>query len=413
MSGFYKLQDLGKLAAGLNIEGFRPTLNLPPACKWFNIVQVIDEPLHGINFDDIMKKVNDNKYEYIECSIGIDMEVFINQLTKLITDIAKDYKQVLVHVHQFEQTTILHKTLESKIDNPKIKFITDKTHYYEHPVIYKDTYPNIDALISISQCAGFGLKAGTWIVPENFLEYDVTNNIIFTNKTTVENNIKPYVSFDYVEGDILMVNDLWNPDLKKQDGVLLLDKDDESVLSFVKKNTVIFDESHNWQHAIKVAYNSTRILNNKFVLYLALLHDVCDHKYPKALARHLLSKYINEELKMYAKIDDMIEMISFSKQKTFDRVDPILEAVRDGDRLEAIGEIGLIRCIQFVESKNGVIPDDVIQHCYDKLLKIVPDKYIVTEIGLQNAIQHHNVIVEYVHKNINKTKLTYPLPERL
>src|SRR5271170_628835 len=239
------------------------------------------------------------------------------------------------------------------------------------------------------------------------MDFDVKNNIIFTNTKYVKNNIEKFIEFEYVRGNILVVNDLWNPDLKIQDGVLLLDKDDEKVLSFVKENTKIFDDSHNWQHAIKVAYNSTKILNNKYVLYLALLHDVCDHKYKNSIPRELLKQYIYDNLFKYKVIDEMIELISFSKQKTFEKVDSILEAVRDGDRLEAIGLIGLERCIKFTESKGGQVPKDVIQHCYDKLLKIVPYGFIVTKSGWQEAIKKHNIIVQYVHDKIKETDLDY------
>jgi uncharacterized protein len=435
MSGYYQLTDLNRLAIGLNIEGYRPTLNLPDNCKWYNLIQVIDEPLKGINFDDIMKKVNDNKYEYIEQAIDINISDFIDKLSKLICDISTDHKNILVHIHQFENTTILHKTLNEKINNSNrgvsetnnnrlnqvslqrkisnIKFITDKTHYFEHPVNYKTDYPNIDALISISQCAGFGLKAGSWIVPTGFMDFDVKNNIIFTNIKYAPNNIEKFIEFEYSKGNILVVNDLWNPDLKIQDGVLLLDKDDGKVLEFVKENTKIFDESHNWQHAVKVAYNSTKILNNKHVLYLALLHDVCDDKYKNAIPRDKLKQYIYDFLPEYKKINEMIEQISFSKQKSFDRVDPIIETVRDGDRLEAIGQIGIERCIQFTESKGGKVPHDVIQHCYDKLLRLVPCRYIVTKIGLQDARKLHNIIVKYVRDEIHKTNLVHVLPEYL
>jgi uncharacterized protein len=413
MSGYYRLLDLDKLAVGLNIEGYRPAENLAKSCKWFNIVQVIDEPISGVTFDDIMIKVKKNNYEYIEQAIGLDIPKFINQLTQIICDIKKDHKNVLVHVHQFENSTILSKTLHEKIKD--IKIIIDKTHYYEHPVNYKIDYPNIDALISISQCAGFGLKAGTWIIPNSFMNFDVKNNIIYTDLKYVgiNNHVEKYIKFDYIKGNILVVDDLWNPNLKMQDGVLLLDKHDIEVLSFVKENTKIFDDSHNWQHAIKVAYNATKILNNKFVLYLALLHDVCDHKYKNSISREILSKYICNNLPEYKMIDTMIEMISFSKQKSFERVNPIIEAVRDADRLEAIGKIGLQRCIQFVTINGGSVPKDVIQHCYDKLLKIVPNGYIVTKIGLHNAISEHNIIVQYVRDHIQTTDLIYKLPEFL
>lgn len=46
--------------------------------------------------------------------------------------------------------------------------------------------------------------------------------------------------------------------------------------------------------------------------YLALLHDVCDHKYPEAISRAELTVWIRDNIPEYVKIDDMIEQLSFS-----------------------------------------------------------------------------------------------------
>lgn len=408
MSGFTKFTDLHNLALGLNIEGHLPTLSMPENCNWYNIILAVDEPMNGITFDDVMKKVKDNKYQYIEQAIdSFDVDNYIKQMVTIIELIRDEnkYKNILIHVHQYAGTTILNKTIEEKT---KIKTILDTTNYFDTPTNYKKDYPDIDCLISISQCASVSsnCKAGTLIVADSFMNYDVANNVIYTNKHTVTNNIDKYLyDISFVKGNILIVNDLWNPNQYQigNEGVLLLDKDDEFILNFVKESTKQFDDSHDWKHAVKVAYNSTKILNTKKVLYLALLHDVCDHKYSDSISRDTLTKFINTFLPKYKEINELIEQISFSKQaktKNFNRVDPELEAVRDGDRLEAIGEIGIKRCETFVQSRNGRIPQDVIIHCFEKLLKIVPDGYICTDIGKKLAIKEHNVIVDYVNGKI-------------
>jgi uncharacterized protein len=407
-SGYLNLLDIPSIAVGLNIEGYRPTLCLPQNCQWYNIVQVIDEPLSGLTFNTVMNTVKQNNYQFIEQAVGINIDIFLEQLITFINNIAKQHKHILIHVHQYTGSTKLADVIQQKTS---IKTILDKTHFYEHPVIYTDLYPTIDALISISQCAGFGINAGQWIIPSAFMEFDVLNNIIYTKKTIVNNNAADYFPYDYITGNILMVNDLWNPDLKNDDGILLFDELDTRVLEFVKKETQIFDESHNWKHALCVARNATRILNNKHVLYLALLHDVCDHKYPNSIPRKELSHFIQVNIPKYKEIDELIELISFSKQKKDDISNPILDAVRDGDRLEAIGEIGIKRCKHFTLSRGGKVPEDVIIHCYEKLLRILPERYIVTHIGRDLAIPKHNTIVKYVLENLPKTTLNYVLPE--
>jgi len=407
MSGFTRFANahdgnlqIGDIAIGLNIEGSRPSKNLPNKCDWFNLILAVDQPLIGDTFDRVMERVKDNNHEYIEQAIAnFDVNKYIDDLVKVINSIKlKKYKNMLIHVHQYSGTTTLDRTIE---DITGIRTITDNTNYYDEPVNYKDQHPQIDCLISLSQCASLSdhCKAGAFIVPKMFMEYDVKHKIVYTNSEVAMNNIVEHLSgITYQYGNILMVNDLWNPseDDIMNEGVLLLDEKDQQVLEFVKENTKIFDDSHNWEHAVCVAYNSTKILNNKHVLYLALLHDVCDHKYKESIDRNVLSKFIDNNLNEYKIIDEYIELISFSKQKSFDTVDPILEAVRDGDRLEAIGEIGIRRCVQFVESRGGKVPQDVVQHCYDKLLKIYPGNYITSGIGRSMAIKHHNAIVKYV-----------------
>ena len=123
------------------------------------------------------------------------------------------------------------------------------------------------------------------------------------------------------------------------------DKESLMVLSFVKDSTSHFDESHNWQHALRVAENAIKILNRRDVFYLALLHDVCDHKYPESIPRIELSDFIHNNLKNYSYIDEMIDKVSFSyhKKNKEEKVSPILEAVRDADKLEALGKEGIKR----------------------------------------------------------------------
>ena len=73
-----------------------------------------------------------------------------------------------------------------------------------------------------------------------------------------------------------------------------------------------------------------------------------------------------------------------------------LQALRDADRLEAIGKIGVERCIMFNNSRGNKFPDDVIQHCHDKLLRIYTEHYIATEMGRKLAEPLHQDIVDFV-----------------
>jgi HD superfamily phosphodiesterase len=185
--------------------------------------------------------------------------------------------------------------------------------------------------------------------------------------------------------------------------MLILDDEGKKVLDFVKEKTQIFDESHDWHHAVEVAENAIKILNRKDVLYLALLHDVCDHKYPESIPRSELSLWINENLKEYNYIDNLIDKVSFSYQikhiseKLEKRDEEILEVVRSSDRKESLGKIGEKRLLLYSKRINRKMPEDGIKHCFDKLLRLVPEGFI-KHID-KEVIDRHNVIVDYVNNN--------------
>jgi hypothetical protein len=220
MSNYILTKDIYKIASGLNIEGCRPTEVIPAGCLWYNIVQAIDEPLEGFTFDDVMKIKNDNKYDLIEQSIkSININIFIDDLVKLINKIKVNHKKLLVHVHQYTGTTILNEILHEKTG---VDVILDETNFFESPINYLERYPDIDGLLSLSQCAGLGVKAGTWIIPTNFFNFDVHKNIISINTAGFTNSIEKYIEFEFVKGNILVVNDLWNPTLDSMDHKILL-----------------------------------------------------------------------------------------------------------------------------------------------------------------------------------------------
>ena len=117
----------------------------------------------------------------------------------------------------------MDKTLEEKT---KIKTILDTTNFFETPTDYSKNHPDIDCLISISQCASVNMdcRAGTLIIADNFLDWDVVKNTININKYSATNLIARYMdSIPYVTGTILVVNDLWNPtDDEMKNGVIAL-----------------------------------------------------------------------------------------------------------------------------------------------------------------------------------------------
>ena len=187
---------------------------------------------------------------------------------------------------------------------------------------------------------------------------------------------------------------------------------------FVIKSTKIFDDSHNHVHMKNVVTNSFEIIDNddmirqkitdhpeiiKLVLIVGWLHDVRDHKYPNSISQEELENFIlTIEPDNVQIICKMIDNISWSKEaKGLRKLLPepyqtVLDIVSDADRLEALGKIGIERCEIFTREHGGVVPADVITHCHEKLLRILPEGFIKTNYGKILAQPLHQEIVDYV-----------------
>jgi uncharacterized protein len=101
---------------------------------------------------------------------------------------------------------------------------------------------------------------------------------------------------------------------------------------------------------------------------------------------------------------DIINNISYSqeikgKRKTLSEAGGgrmYQDIVSDADKLEAIGTVGIERCIAYTRKCGGVIPADVVKHCHEKLLKLYPGNYIRTPMGRKLAGPLHDQVVDYV-----------------
>jgi uncharacterized protein len=188
-----------------------------------------------------------------------------------------------------------------------------------------------------------------------------------------------------------------------------------TLIDFVKENTKSFDESHDVNHALAVYKNALHIarveypqFDNEILEFSSLLHDVCDHKYKDSIPKEQLNLFIHDSLpkEKADAVIDIINNISYSQQikgkrKTLNHPYNIYQDIlSDADKLEALGEIGLRRCILYTESINGKVPQDVIKHSHEKLLRL-KDNFIVTKTGKQLAEPLHKVIQDYVDKYSN------------
>ena len=120
----------------------------------------------------------------------------------------------------------------------------------------------------------------------------------------------------------------------------------------------------------------------------------------------------------------IIDLISYSKeQKTIEsgnRINFVLELgwvntvvrniVSDADKLEALGKIGLVRCIEYTKEKyfeknkttilNDELKELVLKHANEKLLRL-KDEFITTETGKMMAGPLHDQLLNYLKSDEN------------
>lgn len=196
------------------------------------------------------------------------------------------------------------------------------------------------------------------------------------------------------------------------------------------------DKSHGYYHMRTVAEKSLEIYNEiydihnlilaEYIMTVAWLHDVADHKYE--IDNMYLAKVNRFLLEIYDQkttifLINIIDRISYSKE--YSKVENNLELdwknilnedglfirniVSDADKLEALGKNGLDRCILYGQikykknhgidiSKNELKEEVKCQSI--RVLKI-KDHYLRTEYGKQLAELLHDDYIKYLHIFLN------------
>ena len=138
----------------------------------------------------------------------------------------------------------------------------------------------------------------------------------------------------------------------------------QTIQKFVKERFESFEGSHDWFHIERVwktaKYIQSQEGGNLEVIELAaLLHDIADHKYndgdfqkgEKVAYEVLINKGASEELA--AEVSKVIGIVSFKGANVTDEATSLEgQIVRDADRLDAIGAIGIARAFAYGGSRN-------------------------------------------------------------
>lgn len=169
---------------------------------------------------------------------------------------------------------------------------------------------------------------------------------------------------------------------------------------------------HDFDHTLRVYHMATRLAQEEgadlqTVQLAALLHDVDDRKLSpetyegKLRAVNFLKENGVEDGKI-REIVDIISRISFSAQlPPPDSIEG--KCVRDSDRLDALGAIGIARTFAFGGSRGrrmhdpeGLDQNASIQHFYDKLLRLKAD--MLTPTGCRMAEERDRYMRQFLEQ---------------
>lgn len=173
---------------------------------------------------------------------------------------------------------------------------------------------------------------------------------------------------------------------------------DSAIPQFVSEELSQDHSGHNHQHAERVVTNARKIMaeeggDEKIILTAAWLHDCIDKKLFSDLAGQLdkintLLKRLHYNEKEVEEVLYIIQNISYNGGENRPLSTLNAQIVRDADRLDAIGAIGIIRTIEYGASKGRSFygtenikkekgkcgwkqPSDTsLSHFYEKLLKL-------------------------------------------
>lgn len=181
-----------------------------------------------------------------------------------------------------------------------------------------------------------------------------------------------------------------------------------------------FDASHDFQHIERVYQNALAILHTEptadveVVKIAVLLHDVSDKKYTdsKEQEEQLIAELpVSEEKKRH--IRDCIAQVSFNGGNELEATSLEAKIIRDADRLDAIGAIGIARTFAYGGAKGRKLYDKdedartnmseseyrqkntaSVTHFYEKLLLL--KDLMVTEKGKQMALERHQFMESFL-----------------
>ena len=196
----------------------------------------------------------------------------------------------------------------------------------------------------------------------------------------------------------------------------------EEIIKFVERELSADNSGHGVQHAMRVYNNALKINakehgDHKIIATAALIHATVDKKLFGDMESRL--QYVREFLTTQGytneEIDEVIYIISNiswnnGKNNALDSLNAMI--VRDADRLDAIGAMGIIRTIEYGNSKGrdfyeqdniaekdgrftfNKITTSTLSHFYEKLLLLKDNLH--TETAKAMAGKRHDFLLKFL-----------------
>ncbi len=203
------------------------------------------------------------------------------------------------------------------------------------------------------------------------------------------------------------------------------------ITEYVKRKLNEVDAGHNFSHTERVLNNARQINKHEkaetFIIEMgALLHDVTDEKlFNKREAEKELSAFLQQtglhDLQI-SRLFELINSVSFGNEFESSAVlTKEQKVVRDADRLDAIGAIGIARTFHYGGTKNREIynkeisprlyssrdeyrnsTSPTINHFYEKLL-LLKDR-METQEGKRLAQERHDFMELFLEHFFNEVE---------
>ena len=163
-------------------------------------------------------------------------------------------------------------------------------------------------------------------------------------------------------------------------------------------------DGHDLNHSLRVFSNAMAIAKKEpgsdmeVVALASLLHDADDHKLfdtvDNANARKFLASHgVSPDKAEF--ICEIINSVSFSKNRGRKPASIEGKIVQDADRLDAMGAMGIARTFAY-GGKHGRSLEDGVEHFHEKLLLLKDE--LNTDAAREMAVTRHEFLEEFVER---------------